>query len=63
VRAAALRLASGAGRLSRHVLTIAPDVPGIAGASLVVLGLGMAWRPIGFVAAGAFLLLVDWRAR
>jgi len=35
--------------------------PGIAGALLVAFGLWLAWAPLGFVAAGVFLLLVDRR--
>lgn len=39
----------------------ARSVPGIGGALLVAYGFGLAWRPLGFIALGAFLLLLDRR--
>lgn len=36
-------------------------LPGVAGALLVSYGLYLAWLPLGFIAAGAFLLLIDRR--
>lgn len=35
--------------------------PGVAGPALVAIGLGMAWLPLGVVAAGAILWAVDLR--
>lgn len=35
--------------------------PGVAGPLLVAVGLGMAWLPLGVIAAGAILWAVDWR--
>jgi hypothetical protein len=35
--------------------------PGVLGALLVSYGLYRAWLPLGFIAAGGFLLLVDRR--
>ncbi|TLQ45764.1 hypothetical protein [Streptomyces marianii] len=36
-------------------------LPGVGGAALVSYGLWLAWQPLGFVTAGAFLLLLDRR--
>jgi hypothetical protein len=36
-------------------------VPGAGGALLVSYGLWEAWHPLGFVTAGAFLLVLDRR--
>jgi hypothetical protein len=36
-------------------------LPGAAGALLVSYGLYRAWLPLGFIAAGGFLLLIDRR--
>ncbi|MFJ1664813.1 hypothetical protein ACIOK4_00200 [Streptomyces bottropensis] len=35
--------------------------PGLTGPFLVSYGLWLAWAPLGFIAAGAFLLLADRR--
>lgn len=35
--------------------------PGVVGPLLVAVGLGMAWLPLGVIAAGAILWAVDWR--
>jgi hypothetical protein len=53
-RALILAVAGGAGRAVR-------TVPGIAGAVLIVVGFGLAWLPLGFIVAGAFLVAVDAR--
>lgn len=47
----------GAGLAGRTMRT----VPGVGGALLVCYGLYDAYRPLGFLAAGAFLLLLDRR--
>jgi hypothetical protein len=54
-----IQLASGyvaerSGRLLR-------TTPGVLGALLVSYGLYRAWLPLGFIASGGFLLLVDRR--
>jgi hypothetical protein len=36
--------------------------PGLTGAALVSVGVGLAYLPAGLVAAGAFLLLLDRKA-
>ena len=54
-------LAAAAGHVLRGVSLAAPRLPGPAGAVLVSVGLGLAWLPLGVVAAGAFLLLLDRR--
>lgn len=36
-------------------------MPGIAGALLVSVGLGLIWFPLSLIALGGFLLLIDWR--
>lgn len=46
------RTAGIVGRLLR-------GAPGILGASAVSLGLGMIYAPVGVIAAGVFLLLID----
>jgi hypothetical protein len=46
--------AERSGRLMR-------TAPGGVGALLVSYGLYRAWLPLGFIAAGAFLLLIDRR--
>lgn len=51
-------LPEAAGRMVGAVLRFGP---GVAGAVLVTIGLGMAWAPLGWIAAGVWLLLVDWR--
>lgn len=58
VRAAwgATAAAAGAG-----VALLVRGAPGLAGAGLVCYGLYAAWRPLGWVAAGVFLLLLDRR--
>ncbi|MEV6420620.1 hypothetical protein [Streptomyces sp. NPDC051662] len=50
--------ASAAGTAVRLSVQI---VPGTAGAGLVSYGLWLAWELLGFICAGAFLLLLDWR--
>lgn len=47
-----------AGTLLRRV---GRSFPGVAGPLLVAVGLGMAWLPLGVIAAGAILWAVDWR--
>lgn len=47
-----------AGTLLRR---IGRGFPGVVGPMLVAVGLGMAWLPLGIVAAGAILWAVDWR--
>lgn len=53
-----VRAADVVGRLLRGAGT---TLPGVAGAVLVCVGLGLAWLPLGVVAAGVGLLVVDWR--
>lgn len=50
--ALAVRLAGPAGRAAR-------SLPGILGAILVCVGLGLIYVPLALLAAGAFLLLID----
>lgn len=47
-----------AGTLLRRV---GRGFPGVVGPLLVAVGLGMAWLPLGVIAAGAILWVVDWR--
>lgn len=53
-----LRAAEAAGGVLRR---LARGLPGVVGALLVCAGLTLAWLPLGLMAAGGFLLLVDWR--
>lgn len=52
------RVPALAGSLLRQV---GRGFPGIAGPTLVAVGLGLAWLPLGVIAAGAILWAVDWR--
>ncbi|MGJ3223769.1 hypothetical protein ACQEUV_33080 [Micromonospora aurantiaca (nom. illeg.)] len=54
VIAAAGWTAEWAGRATR-------SLPGVAGALLASYGLWLAWPPLGFIAAGLFLLAIDRR--
>jgi hypothetical protein len=53
------------GRASGHLAGFSGrflrSVPGGVGAVLVSYGLYLAWLPLGFIAAGCFLLLIDRR--
>ena len=53
-RALVIALAAPAGHTARVL-------PAVGGASLASVGFGLAWLPLGFIAAGAFLLLIDRR--
>lgn len=53
-----LRAAPVAGVLLRRV---GRGFPGVVGPLLVSIGLGLAWLPLGVIAAGAILWAVDWR--
>jgi hypothetical protein len=60
VSAAAARLrATVLVRLAGVAGTVGRTAPGVLGPLLICAGLYLAWVPLGFVAAGAFLLLVD----
>lgn len=37
------------------------SLPGALGVLLVAYGMGLAWRPLGFIALGAAFLLIDRR--
>lgn len=54
----AVAAASVAGRLLGG---LGRGLPGVLGPALVAVGLGLAWLPLGVVAAGAILWVVDWR--
>lgn len=58
---AALRVAEQAGRAINRAAALGRTVPGVAGASLVSYGLFDAWHPLGWIAAGGFLLILDRR--
>lgn len=51
-------VADVAGALVRNV---GRGLPGVAGPVLVAYGLYEAWRPLGFITLGVFLLLLDRR--
>lgn len=46
----------------RFIGSLMRTVPGLGGALIVCFGLGMAWKPLGFIAAGLFLLVIDRRS-
>jgi hypothetical protein len=56
-----LKVAETVGRVLNHIARVGRTVPGVAGASLVSYGLYDAWHPLGWIAAGAFLLILDRR--
>lgn len=59
------RLAELAGRALRTAAVagarVGRGVPGVVGPLLVAYGAWLAWRPLGFVVAGAVLWLLDRR--
>jgi hypothetical protein len=55
-------LAAVAGHVLRLSVRVGVQLPGLAGAAAICYGLWLAWPPLGFVAVGTFLLLVDRRA-
>lgn len=52
----------------RRIAQLRPRLPrpswlaGAAGSALVSVGLWVAWPPLGLIAAGVFLLLIDERS-
>lgn len=54
VRKLTLKAADVAGALVR-------GLPGMAGAACVCAGLGLIYMPAGVIAAGVFLLIIDYR--
>ncbi|WIM97692.1 hypothetical protein ACTOB_001240 [Actinoplanes oblitus] len=50
-----------AGAVAEHFGRALRTLPGLAGALLVSFGLYLAWVPLGVIALGAFLLLIDRR--
>lgn len=64
---ALLALASAVGAVVGFLLAAAPKVarlvPAVMGPLLIAYGLGLAWRPLGFIAMGAFLLWADRNIR
>lgn len=60
--AARLRSAWLAGAtLAGHATRIVRTVPGLAGAALIVVGLAQVYGPLGWIAAGVALVLLDRR--
>jgi hypothetical protein len=57
----ALRIAAVLGSATRYAGALARSGPGALGALLVSYGAHLAWHPLGFIAAGVFLLLLDRR--
>lgn len=43
--------------------TLGVTLPGILGPLLVCAGLFLAWPPLGVIALGSVLWLIDWRIR
>lgn len=62
-----LVLAGAIGTAAGFLLDKAPKVarlvPAVAGPLLIAYGLGLAWRPLGFMAMGVFLLWADRNIR
>lgn len=62
-----LALAGAIGAAVGFLLDKAPKaarfVPAVAGPLLIAYGFGLAWRPLGFMAMGAFLLWADRNIR
>jgi hypothetical protein len=55
-------VAAAAGHVLRLSVQVGVQLPGLAGAGAICYGLWLAWPPLGFVAIGTFLLLVDRRS-
>jgi len=63
-RAITARKAAGAdliGKLATFAGTLVRTIPGVGGAVLLCIGLGMIYFPLSFIAAGLFLLIADRR--
>jgi hypothetical protein len=60
------RAAGLLGVLLRYLLVagrpVVDALPGALGVMLVAYGLGLAWRPLGFIAVGLALIIIDWRS-
>jgi hypothetical protein len=54
--------AAAAGHVLRLSVQVGAQLPGLAGAGAICYGAWLAWAPLGFATAGAFLLLVDRRS-
>lgn len=61
VAAARPKWAAAAGWVAEALGHATRTLPGVGGALLISYGLGLAWLPLGFVAAGVFLLALDRR--
>lgn len=61
MRRLALSLADAAGHTVRTAAPLIRTLPGIVGAGLIAFGFGLAWLPLGFIAGGAILILIDRR--
>ncbi|WP_433382782.1 hypothetical protein [Streptosporangium sp. CA-115845] len=57
-----LKAAELAGDAVRRLGEACRWLPGLAGAACVCVGLALIYRPLGLLAAGAFLLLLDRRS-
>jgi hypothetical protein len=42
---------------------VARFIPGVLGAGLISVGLGLIYLPLAAITAGAFLLWIDWRLK
>lgn len=56
-----LAVASAAGTAARWLYRVRSSLGEAAGVATVAYGLGLAWRPLAFVAVGAALLVHEWR--
>jgi len=59
IQRVAVRPAGAAGRVARWALALASLLLSLAGPALVVYGLYQIWSPLGWIAAGGFLLWLD----
>lgn len=58
---AAMAVAAAAGYAARWAYRVRSSLGEAAGVAFVSYGLGLAWRPLAFVAVGAALLVHEWR--
>lgn len=62
MRSTTNRLMGAAAEAAGRVIgLVGRGIPGIAGPLLICYGLWLAWKPLGVIAAGGFLLALDRR--
>lgn len=54
-------LAAAAGIVGAALREVPRTLPGAVGAAAICYGLGLVYTPLAFIAAGVFLIILDWR--